>query len=79
MEGYTYPNATVSTQRLDGYATMAGPTVQADDDGYFNIFVQSHTNNNTTTIVSVEHPDTGEKISVAPYPWTQEELDNADW
>lgn len=79
VEGYTYPNATVSTQRLDGYATMAGPTVQADDDGYFNIFVQSHTNNNTTTIVSVEHPDTGEKISVAPYPWTQEELDNADW
>lgn len=79
VEGYTYPNATVSTQRLDGYATMAGPTVQADDNGYFYIFVQSHTNNNTTTIVSVEHPDTGEKISVAPYPWTQEELDNADW
>lgn len=79
VEGYTYPNATVNFWPLNGYATVASPPIQADSNGYFFKETARHINNLTTTIVSVEHPETGETISVAPYPWTQWELDNAVW
>lgn len=41
--------------------------------------VPGHQTNLKTNVVSVTHPDTGESISVAPYPWTEAELDDAPW
>lgn len=79
MEGYTYPGAEVSFFYLDGYASTGRPSVTADSTGYFYAEVPGHQTAKKTTLVSVMHPETGEKITVAPYPWTQEELDNAQW
>lgn len=79
MEGFTYPHAEVTVQNLNGYAGGMIETTQADSTGHFYINVPGHMYNKTTNIVSVTHPDTGEKISVAPYPWTESELENAQW
>lgn len=38
----------------------------------------AHETNLTTNIVSVEHPDTKETVTVAPYPWTQEEFEKVN-
>lgn len=79
MEGYTYPNATVEIFTLSGYASTGGNTTKSDSNGYFYIQTPPHSSNLTTNIVSVIHPETGENISVAPYPWTTWELENAVW
>lgn len=79
MEGQTYPYAEVSVTYLQGYATGPALTTVADANGYFYIEAPSHRDNYSTNIVSVTHPDTGDEISVAPYPWTVWELENAQW
>lgn len=79
IEGYTYPNAEVSIAYLDGYAG-SGYSVTADSEGYFYWDQGAvRRDNSFTTAVFVTHPETGEEISVVPYPWTQSELDNAIW
>ena len=79
IEGYTYPNAEVSIAYLDGYAGTSY-SVTADNEGYFYWDQGAvRRDNSFTTAVVVTHPETGEEISVVPYPWTQSELDNAVW
>lgn len=63
---------------LDGYAT-ALVNVTSDATGYFYWGGPSHTTNNNTSTVSVINQDNRSEITVASYPWTQEELDNAQW
>lgn len=79
IEGYTYPYAEVSIAYLDGYAGSI-ETVTADSEGYF-YWKKGATrrDNSYTTVAIVTHPETGEEISVVPYPWTPSELDNAVW
>lgn len=79
MEGYTYPYATVTIRALAGFGAGPWETVQADADGYFYLAIPGHSNNLKTNVVSVDHPETGEVISVAPYPWTDWEYENAEW
>lgn len=79
IEGYTYPFAEVNIMQLDGYASIGIPPVTADSNGYFYADVKAHQNNLTTNLVTVSHPETSEPITVSPYPWTQFELDNANW
>lgn len=79
MEGYAYPYAEITIQHLSGYAGWMLETVQADANGYFYANVPGHIYNKTTNIVSTTHPETGEKISVAPYPWTEAELADVAW
>lgn len=79
VEGYTYPHAVVTIMPLNGYGTVGLVPVTADETGYFYSDAPAHQTNLTTNVVSVTHPDTGEQISVAPYPWTQAELDSAQW
>lgn len=79
MEGYTYPYAEVTVMYLDGYASTGFPPITADENGYFYAEIPGHQTNLKTNVVSVSHPDTGESISVAPYPWTEAELDDAPW
>lgn len=78
IEGYAYPNAEVLVAYSDGYAGTASH-VTADETGYFFWPGHARSNNLFTTGVSVTHPETGEEILVMPYPWTQEELDSAQW
>ena len=75
MEGFSYPYAKVTIVSLtsDGFVTLE--PVIADEYGYFYSETPAHETNLTTNIVSVEHPDTKETVTVAPYPWTQEELE----
>ncbi|MGO1821909.1 MAG: hypothetical protein ACTHZG_06865 [Ruoffia tabacinasalis] len=79
IEGYTYPFAEVNIMQLDGYASTGIPPITADSNGYFYADVKAHPNNLTTNVVTVSHPETLEPITVSPYPWTQAELDNANW
>lgn len=79
MEGYTYPNAQVMIMPLNGYATASLPPITADEKGYFYATTPAHTNHLTTNVVTVSHPETGEMLTVAPYPWTQAELETAQW
>lgn len=76
MEGFSYPHAKVTIVSLtsDGFVTLE--PVIADEYGYFYSETPAHETNLTTNIVSVEHPDTKETVTVAPYPWTQEEFEN---
>lgn len=78
FEGYTYPNAEVKVTHVNGYATTMENAV-ADSNGYFHVEGFRHQNNLTTTVITVTHPETGEEILVAPYPWTEWELENAEW
>ncbi len=78
VEGYTYPNAEVKVTHVNGYATTMENAV-ADSNGYFHVEGFRHQNNLTTTVITVTHPETGEEILVAPYPWTEWELENAEW
>ena len=79
MEGYTYPNAQVMIMPLNGYGTASLPLIKADEKGYFYAATPAHTTNLTTNVVTVIHPETGELLTVAPYPWTQSELETAQW
>ncbi|MGO4927918.1 hypothetical protein ACTQ5J_04885 [Fundicoccus sp. Sow4_F4] len=79
MEGYTYPNAQVMIMPLNGYGTASLPPIKADEKGYFYAATPAHTTNLTTNVVTVIHPETGELLTVAPYPWTQSELETAQW
>lgn len=79
VEGYTYPHAQVMIMPLDGYGTVGLSPITADANGYFYAETPAHQTNLTTNIVSVSHPETGVMLSVAPYPWTQAELDKAQW
>ena len=79
IEGYTYPFAEVNIMQLDGYASTGISPITADSNGYFYADVKAHPNNLTTNVVTVSHPETLEPITVSPYPWTQAELDNANW
>lgn len=78
MEGFSYPHAKVTIVSLtsDGFVTLE--SVIADEYGYFYSETPAHETNLTTNIVSVEHPDTKETVTVAPYPWTQEELEKVN-
>lgn len=79
VEGYTYPHAQVMIMPLDGYGTIGLAPITADANGYFYAETPAHQTNLTTNIVSVSHPETGVMLSVAPYPWTQAELNKAQW
>lgn len=78
--GYTYPNATITAIYYSGYATNM-QTFYADANGYFEVDVQQQFDptRHTFTGIQVTHPETGEEITVIPYPWTQYELENARW
>lgn len=78
MEVFSYPHAKVTIVSLtsDGFVTLE--PVIADEYGYFYSETPAHETNLTTNIASVEHPDTKETVTVAPYPWTQEELEKVN-
>ena len=43
----------------------------ADSNLYFYVEGPKRPNNLTTTVIRVIHPETGEEISIALYPWTE--------